>query len=109
MKMADDEFKSEARCKYHRECTLYNHGALSGETENLLCGIGSPLDQDYQPEFPNNLSDFMPANGYAFAESGGGCDAYLRYEYAELVKCVIEHTNSIETLFKKHLIKHKHW
>ena len=97
----EDEFKSEAKCKYHHRCTLYNLDALSLELEKRLCGRGQPVDENYEPQIPLP-SEFKPSDGYYLGPNDAPCDAFRRHEELELIYALREQLDVQTKLFEKH-------
>ncbi len=106
--MVEEQFKPEAKCRYHGECTLYNHDALSLEAELTMCGRSRLVDKDYLPQVPEPKK-FRPSERYAFEDPGGTCDAFLRYAEGELISAMRTKLHSFQELFDEYLQKHKHW
>ena len=51
--MAEQKYKSGARCRFYSQCDIYQAGLLREEVEFVLCGRGQPGQKDYIPRIQN--------------------------------------------------------
>lgn len=97
----EDEFKPEAKCKYHHCCALYNLDALSPELEIKMCGRGQPVEKNYEPQIPLP-SEFKPANGFYHGPNEETCTAFMRFKDLDLIIAIRDHLGIQKELFEKH-------
>ncbi len=97
--MVKETYRPLAKCKYSKECGLYNNSILPLEVETKMCGRGQPIKQDYKPQIPEPTK-FVPTEPYAFGP-GGDCDAYHHYNEIGLISKLRHHVASIKEAMEK--------